>query len=124
MIVLISMMALAAPQVDTVQAEQKPTEITLEQALQIALSENISVKVADKEIERAQYAKKGSYAALFPKVDGSASFQRTIEKQVMYMDFDMSSIMGGAGAAAPAQAAPADRRKVLKSAVGTRSLPG
>lgn len=91
-------MAVAAPQVDTAQAAQKPTEITLEQALQIALSENIAVKVADKEIERAQYAKKGSYAALFPKVDGSASFQRTIEKQVMYMDFDMSAITGGSGA--------------------------
>lgn len=71
------------------------TRISLEQALQIALSENVSVKVADKEVERAQYAKKGSYASLFPQIDGSASFQRTIEKQVMYMDFDMSSIMGG-----------------------------
>lgn len=94
------MMALAAAADTTRVQAADTTEITLEQALQIALSENISVKVADKEIERAQYAKKGSYAALFPKVDGSASFQRTIEKQVMYMDFDMSSIMGGAGAGA------------------------
>lgn len=76
----------------------EPQVITLEQALEIALSENVSVKVADKEIQRAEYAKKGTYAALFPQIDGSASFQRTIEKQVMYMDFDMSSIMGpGAG---------------------------
>ena len=97
MIILVSVLALAAPQVDSVQASEKPTEITLEQALQIALSENIAVKVADKEIERAGYAKKGSYAALFPKLDGSASFQRTIEKQVMYMDFDMSSLTGGSG---------------------------
>ena len=98
MIILVSVLAVAAPQVDSVQASEKPTEITLEQALQIALSENIAVKVADKEIERTQYAKKGSYAALFPKLDGSASFQRTIEKQVMYMDFDMSSLTGGSGA--------------------------
>ena len=97
MIVLVSVLTLAAPQVDTAQSAEKPTEITLEQALQIALSENIAVKVADKEIERAGYAKKGSYAALFPKLDGSASFQRTIEKQVMYMDFDMSSLTGGSG---------------------------
>ena len=92
----------AAADTTQIQQPQDTIEITLEQALQIALSENISVKVADKEIERAQYAKKGSYAALFPKLDGSASFQRTIEKQVMYMDFDMSSIMGGAGAGAGA----------------------
>ena len=69
--------------------------LTLDDALRIALSENVSVKVADKEITRAQYAKKGSYAALFPQVDGTGSFMRTIKKQVMYMDFDMSSLMGG-----------------------------
>lgn len=70
--------------------------INLEQALQIALSENISVKVADMEIQRTGYARKGSYAALIPNIDGSASYQRTIKKQVMYMDFDMSKMAGGA----------------------------
>ncbi len=74
------------------------TFITLDQALEIALSENVSVKVADKEIERSEYAKRGTYASLFPQIDGSASFQRTIEKQVMYMDFDMSSLTGGGSA--------------------------
>lgn len=85
-----------ASQADTsLTAPTDTTCITLEQALQIALSENTSVKIADKEVERTQYAKKGTYASLFPQVDGSASFQRTIEKQVMYMDFDMSSLTGG-----------------------------
>ena len=78
-------------------SSEAPVIITLEQALQIALSENVSVKVADMEIQRAEYAKKGSYAALFPQIDASGAYQRTIKKQVMYMDFDMSSIMGGAG---------------------------
>ena len=68
--------------------------LTLQDAIKIALSENVSVKVADMEVERAQYAKKGSYAALFPQIDGSASYQRTIKKQVMYMDFDMGSLTG------------------------------
>lgn len=72
--------------------------ITLEQALQIAISESPSVKVADMEIERTGYARKGSYSSLFPQIDGSAAYQRTIKKQVMYMDFDMSSMMGGSGA--------------------------
>ena len=72
-----------------------PAVLTLEQALQIALSENVSVKVADMEIEKTGYARKGSYAALFPQIDGSGSFQRTIKKQVMYMDFDMSAYTGG-----------------------------
>ena len=76
-----------------------PTLLTLEDALRIALSENASVKVADQEIERTGYARKGSYSALFPQINGSASYQRTIKKQVMYMDgggFDMTAMIGDA----------------------------
>ena len=76
-------------------SSEEPVIITLEQALQIALSENVSVKVADMEIQRTEYAKKGSYASLFPQIDASGAYQRTIKKQVMYMDFDMSSMLGG-----------------------------
>lgn len=71
--------------------------LTLEDALKIALSENIAVKVADQEIIRTEYALKGSYASLFPQIDASGAFQRTIKKQVMYMDFDMSAFGGAAG---------------------------
>ena len=77
---------------------ETPVVISLEQALKIALSENIAVKVADKEIERTKYAKKGTYASLFPQIDATGSYQRTIKKQVMYMDFDMSSLGGGSAA--------------------------
>ena len=38
-------------------SSETPVIISLEQALKIALSENVSVKVADMEIKRAQYAK-------------------------------------------------------------------
>jgi len=78
-----------------VKAAEKPVIITLEQALEIALSENVAVKVADLEIKRSKYAKQGAYAALYPQIDLTASYQRTIKKQVMYMDFDMSSLMPG-----------------------------
>ena len=81
---------------DQAEASETPVVITLEQALEIALSENVSVKVADLEIQRTEYAKKGSYASLFPQIDASGAYQRTIKKQVMYMDFDMSSMLGGA----------------------------
>ena len=62
--------------------------LSLDDALKIALSENVAVKVADKEIERSEYAKKGTYSSLFPQVSGSGSYQRTIKKQIMYMDSD------------------------------------
>ena len=82
-------------------SSEVPVVITLDQALKIALSENVSVKVADMEIERTGYAKKGAYAALYPQIDASGAYQRTIKKQVMYMDIDMSSLGGltGGGAA-------------------------
>ena len=90
---------------DDAKTSETPVIITLEQALEIALSENVSVKVADMEIKRAEYAKKGSYAALFPQIDASGAYQRTIKKQVMYMDFDMSSLMGGAAGGAGSEGA-------------------
>ena len=82
-------------QIATPQTTADPVVLTLDDAIVIALSENIAVKVADQEITRTQYALKGTYASLFPQVDGSGSYQRTIKKQVMYMDFDMGSMFGG-----------------------------
>lgn len=75
-------------------SSETPVIINLDQAIQIALSENISVKVADKEVQRTGYAKKGSYSSLYPKIDLTGAYQRTIKKQVMYMDIDMSQMMG------------------------------
>jgi outer membrane protein TolC len=69
--------------------------LSLEDAIKIALSENTSVKVADMEIKRLQYARKGTYAALFPQVNGTGSYQRTIKKQVMYMGGGDDSGSGG-----------------------------
>ena len=69
--------------------------LSLDDAIKIALSENTSVKVADMEIQRLQYARKGTYAALFPQVNGSGSYQRTIKKQVMYMGGGDDSGSGG-----------------------------
>lgn len=63
-------------------------KLTLEEALEIALSENLMIKIADKEIIRQKYARKGTYASLFPQIDLSGNYQRTIEKQVMYMDIE------------------------------------
>ncbi len=88
---------LAAAQEEPLQpsdTSSAPKLLTLEQALQIAVSENASVKVADMEVERSGYERRGTYASLFPQVSGTANYQRTIKKQVMYMDFDMGG-MGG-----------------------------
>lgn len=62
---------------------QDTLRLTLDDALKIATSENLTVKIADKEITRQDYAKKESYASLFPQIDYTANYQRAIKKQVV-----------------------------------------
>lgn len=65
---------------------QSPLQLTLDQALEIALSESNTVKIADMTIEKSGYAQKGSYASLYPNISANGSYQRTLLKQVMVMD--------------------------------------
>ena len=59
--------------------------LNLNEALTIALSENLTVKIAEKEINKTGFAKKGTYSSLYPQINFSGSYQRTLEKQTMYM---------------------------------------
>ncbi len=90
-IMLAAVLILPSLALTPLRAQEKLT-INLEQALEIALSENPTVKVADQEIEKKQYAKKGAYASLFPQVNFGADYSRTVKKQVMYMDMDMGGV--------------------------------
>lgn len=91
---------LLLPVAASAQYQEAPSQadstlvLTLDDALRIALSENISVKVADLEVTRQEYAQKGSYSSLFPQINASGSFQRTLKKQVMYMGGGSSSGSG------------------------------
>ena len=64
----------------TPSSEQGTLMLTLDDALKIALSESPTVQIADQTIEAKKYAKKGTYAALWPEISASASYQRYIEK--------------------------------------------
>ena len=87
--------ALAQYQDAAPQSEAGKVVLTLEDALKIALSENTSVKVADMEIERQQYARKGSYAALLPQVSASGMFSYALKKQKVYFGSDKQDDEGG-----------------------------
>ena len=67
-------------------------QLTLDQALEIALSESNTIKIADMTVEKTGYAQKGSYASLYPNVNISGSYQRTLQKQVMVMDMNGQSM--------------------------------
>ena len=74
------------------QQEQDSLIISLDQAIEIALEESNSIKIADLTIQKTGYSKKGSYAALYPNITANGSYQRTIKKQVMAMDFGGQSM--------------------------------
>ena len=62
-------------------------KITLDEAIEIALSESNTIKIAEMTIEKTGYAQKGAYSALYPNISASGSYQRTLKKQVMSMEF-------------------------------------
>lgn len=112
-ILLVFILAAQAAGLTAQESESKTLVLTLEDAIRTALSENASVQVADLEIRRTGYARRGTYASLFPQIDGSGAYQRTIKKQVMYMDFDMPGLgsgNSGAGDSGAAESAAAPSR--------------
>jgi len=73
--------------ITTAAAQQADSlRVDLNTALEIALSENPTVKVADMEVEKKQYAKKSAYGALLPQVDLIGQYQRAIKRQTVYFD--------------------------------------
>ena len=71
--------------------------LTLEDAVKIALSENVSVKVADMEVERTKYAQRGSYGQLFPQISASGMYSYAIRKQKVYFGSDSEEEGSGGG---------------------------
>lgn len=70
--------------------------LSLDQCIAVALSENPSVKVADMEVKRVDYAKKETIGQLLPTINFGGNYNRMIAKQVAYMNMDgFGSMMGG-----------------------------
>lgn len=80
---------------DAEQPEGDKVVLTLDDALKIALSENTSVKVADLEIQRQEYARKGSYGSLLPQVSASGMYSYALKKQKVYFGSDKQDDEGG-----------------------------
>ena len=64
---------------------QDSIHIDLQKAIEIALSENPTITIANRTIEAKKYYKSEQIAALFPDISLSASYQRTVKKQKMSM---------------------------------------
>ncbi|MEA4850099.1 MAG: TolC family protein [Paludibacter sp.] len=66
---------------------QDTITVSLPKALEIALSESPTIKVANKEIQRVDYSKKERMGGLLPSVSLSGAYQRAIKKQKMFFSF-------------------------------------
>lgn len=87
-----------------IQAQEQQIDtlvIDLQTAIDIAVSENPTVKVADQEITKKEFAKKGAYAPLLPQINLIGQYQRTLKRQTMYLDGAM-----GMGSIDPTQLTP------------------
>lgn len=60
--------------------------LSREQCVEIALQDNPTIRVADLEVKRMDYSKKEVVANLFPAIDFSAAYQRSIELQTLSMN--------------------------------------
>lgn len=81
-------LAALASVASVVLTAQEPTQpqtvtLTLDQAIEIALDENPTIKVADMEIERQDYVRKETVGNLLPSLSASGQYSYSIIKQKM-----------------------------------------
>lgn len=89
----VGLMLLSAPML----ACAENVKLSLDECLAIALSDNPTVKVADMEVQRLDYSKKEVIGQLLPTIDFGANYNRTLEKQTMYMNMDGFGDFGAEG---------------------------
>ncbi|HOH55484.1 MAG TPA: TolC family protein, partial [Paludibacteraceae bacterium] len=63
---------------------QDTLTVSLNKAIEIALSESPTIKVANKEIKRVDYSSKEKISALFPTISGVGQYSRAVKKQKMF----------------------------------------
>ncbi len=64
----------------------KTLVLSRKECIDIALRDNPTIRVADMEVQRMDYSKKEVLAQLFPTIDFSGAYQRTIELQTINMN--------------------------------------
>lgn len=62
-------------------------QLTLDKAIEIALNDNPTIKVADLEIERYDYVYKQAVSTLYPQIEASGQYALAIRRQEMTQGF-------------------------------------
>lgn len=82
-----SLMLMIGICITSVLSAQDTLKVDLAKSVEIALDQNKTIKVAEKEIERVDYANLEKKSALLPTIGASASYQRAVKKQKMFFSF-------------------------------------
>ncbi len=72
----------------TTQAQMR---LSVDEAVQIALSENPTIKIAELEIERYDYVRKTTMGSLLPQISASGDYTRTLKNQSMAEGFTLGA---------------------------------
>lgn len=67
-------------------AKAQPLTLTRDECIRIALEQSPVIKIADIEVKKSDYSRKETLASLFPQIDFSLNYQRSIELQTISMD--------------------------------------
>lgn len=66
---------------------QQTLTLSLDEAIDMALSENPTIQVANLEIERYDYVRKQTLSSLYPQIDASAQYALALRRQEMTEGF-------------------------------------
>lgn len=62
---------------------QETLKLSLDQAIEMAMSESRTIKIAEKEIERVDYSKKSAWQGMFPSLDATGQYGKYLAPQTM-----------------------------------------
>lgn len=71
---------------DDIQVGETFAILSREDCIRIALDKSPTIRVADLEVQRVEYAKKETQSGLYPTIDFQAAYQRAIELQTIRMN--------------------------------------
>lgn len=71
----------------TLERVDQQLNLTLERAVELALDQNLTVKIADQEIKRVDWLAKENWYALLPAVSAGGQYTNNVLKPVFFSDF-------------------------------------
>ncbi len=86
-----SVAAVIAALLTTELALAEPLKLGIKESVELALSDNPTIKIADLEVERYDYVRKTTMGALLPQLSVDGNYNRTLQNQSMAKGFSLGA---------------------------------